>query len=102
MKPTSAPGGSGFGPYSKGEQITDISNLCVGDLLLEHSVQFNANNVVRVTHVDPHRDIFYGTFEDPETEFELRIGATPDGFAVWGFEMIDGGSVRLWKAKIER
>jgi len=64
--------GSGWGHLRAGEAISDLSELKEGDLLLEHSVQFNAFNLLRVvkTRWDGERhDLsgrkFYGMFGDP-------------------------------------
>jgi hypothetical protein len=46
--PMDTPKGRGFGNYIKGERVTDMATLHTGDLLLEHSTQFDADNTVIV------------------------------------------------------
>lgn len=82
--------GSGWGDYKQGQQAS-IEQVKQGDILLVHSKQFNAKNVVRVLRLDStglNRPLFYGFFIDPEdTEaLELRHPADRD-FVIWDFDL---------------
>lgn len=45
------PGGRGFFGLEKGEKIKSEDEISKGDILLEHSDQFNADNTVKVTEI---------------------------------------------------
>jgi hypothetical protein len=49
MQDKKLPGGRGFYGLSKGAQITDLAALQVGDIILAHSLQFNAENTLQIT-----------------------------------------------------
>lgn len=68
---TTKPTGSGFGVFVKGGRITSVSDVKVGDLLLTHSRQFNADNVMRVLSVES--DKFYGSFVSPKSPLLPRL-----------------------------
>ena len=93
--------GSGWGDLRAGKSISDFSELNEGDLLLDHSVQFDAFNVIRVVktrcHGEPH-DLdgrkFYGMFVDPSDLGRPRLcGDEP--ICVWDHQL--GGSRELYR-----
>lgn len=87
--------GRGFGKYVRGESISDFSGVHVGDLLLEHSNQFDADNTVIVSKDEfpenPQSRIWVH-FVNPEN-WEEKWG---EDFCIWGHEL--GKSVELWRA----
>lgn len=91
--------GSGFGPFAKGAPVRSISEVSVGDLLLEYSPRFDAENVLRVTQVGNafHKGIFYARFVDPIDPEHLRQNAYPWGFALYEFELRMNDPL-LWRA----
>ena len=82
-------GGRGWSNFKKGKRVRDVKDLKVGEMYLNHSPQFNANNIVLITSGDRtplKRDIVYGTWVNP-----LNLEPYPDGdeFAIWGFQLDD-------------
>lgn len=81
--------GSGFNPFTEGEAIISPSQVNVGDLLCEYSIQFNAQNIVRVTRTEfdvANGEHFYGVFVDPKDTSKLRVGSTGE-INFWDFEI---------------
>jgi hypothetical protein len=90
--------GRGFGHYVKGEEISTLSGLHVGDLLLAHSNQFDADNTILVS-----RDYFpeapgsriHAHFVNPRRASE-RAGSD---FCIWGDELSQtSNGTGLWRA----
>lgn len=96
-------GGSGWGHLLKGMRLRALSQLKPGMLLLEHSEQHHARNVVEVTRIgnDVTDKIFYGRFVEPNDPGTLRAGANEDGFAVWDHNIADDDA-RFWIADPRR
>lgn len=94
-------GGSGFGSFRKGPGVQAVSEVQPGDLLLKYSMQFDAENVVRVIGVGNGitEEIFYGCFVDPRDTDKPREGAGGQ-FAVWNFDL--GTTCQCWRAVEER
>lgn len=82
--------GRGFGSHIKGERIRQISDLRVGDLVLEYSAQFHAENTVLITrHLG---DRVYGVFVNPH-DWTDRWGTE---FCIWGFELCSDSDCCYW------
>lgn len=79
-----------FGNWRKGEAITAIAQLSVGLHVVSDSKQFDAANLCEVTKVDSARGIAYAKFVDPLNPECLRVGADPEGFAIWEHELQSG------------
>lgn len=47
------PAGRGFYGLSKGAQVTDLTTLQVGDVILKYSRQFHAENTLKVVKIRP-------------------------------------------------
>lgn len=92
--------GSGWGRFTPGEPITDVSQLAVGDLLTEHNEQFDADNLVRVIRVDTDRGIFYGRFVSPEDTAQPRLSDDRE-VAHWGEDLSGGGFHRAVPAVVD-
>jgi hypothetical protein len=87
-------GGRGTGKYTKGEQITDVSEISVGDLLINEEERFGSTNLIKVTRVqsDPSA-ASYGF------DYQYAIGAQePGGMHMWGHEFEEDGIRVLYKA----
>jgi hypothetical protein len=80
--------GRGFGSLAKGEFVTDIGSLSVGDVLLEHCEQFGADNTIRVTRTwtDFRKDRVWAQFVDANDTDDV-LGAE---FCIWRWEMAKG------------
>ena len=76
--------------FTRGATNLRVEWLRVGDLLIADSQQFNSTNVVEIiaTNRWPHKpgDICYGRWYG-------RPG-NPDGFAIWHWELMEGGYYR--------
>lgn len=72
--------------WEQGEKIRDIANVKVGDLMLEVSHQFQAQNMVRITSLskrDFQKDeICYGIFVNPDMTSNPRMGGDAE-MAIW-------------------
>lgn len=86
-----ATSGRGFGLYVKGDRISSVSDLHVGDLLLEHSPQFNADNTIIVSR--ELEDRVYVHFVNPNN-WRQRWG---QDFCIWDFD-VEHGTTQLWRA----
>lgn len=82
--------GRGFGTHRKGEPIADIGCAQTGALLLEHSNQFDADNVLFVTREFAGR--VWAVFVDP-SDWTQRDGHE---FCIWQHD-IELGTVNLWR-----
>lgn len=81
--------GSGWGKYVAGRRITKVWQVKVGDILLEHSRQFHANNIVRVTQTRFPVDTgtrFYCRFVDPDNHAKPRRGDDHE-MCIWQAEI---------------
>ena len=83
-------GGSGFGKFKRGSRITSFKGIRQGTVLLHHTPQFHARNVVKITNSYPHgkrnRDIVYGIFVKPTNTKEKRLGDDQE-HAIWDFNL---------------
>jgi len=85
--------GRGFGNYSKGPRIATITNVHTGDLLLEHSAQFDADNTILVTRELDGR--VWAHFVNSE-DWTERWG---EDFCIWDFNLAPGPhQIQLWRA----
>jgi hypothetical protein len=84
--------GRGFGAHVKGERITDITSAQTGALLLEHSRQFNTDNVILVTREFENR--VWATFVDP-FDWKRRDGQE---FCIWQHDL-DLNTIEIWRVK---
>lgn len=82
-------GTSDFGPWQIGEQVTDVSQIEVGDILFSDSVQFDALNLCRVVRKNTQfGDRVYATFVNPFNTLQGRAGGMQeDDFCIWDVEM---------------
>lgn len=87
--------GRGFGIYEKGSQIDSVDHLHVGDLLLEYSPRFDAENTVIITREFKER--VWACFVDP-TDWTQRRGSE---FCIWDFDL-EFGQSQLWRAVPKR
>jgi hypothetical protein len=90
--------GRGFGNYVRGEEIHDFTNVHTGDLLLEHSNQFDADNTILVSKDEfpeaPNSRI-WAHFVNPE-DWEERWG---EDFCIWAHELGNKKTgIELWRA----
>ncbi len=71
-----------------GALVASLADLKVGDVLLEVSDQFDAQNLMTVTRVgndiNPPAEIVYGRFVDPKDVHSQRANGDHE-FAVWDF-----------------
>ena len=88
-------GGSGWGTHTRGEKIFRPSQVHVGEVVLDDSIQFHARNVARVTKVEA--DKLYALFVDPDNTQNKRM-ADDHEFCVWNHEMT-GTMMKLYKIK---
>lgn len=93
--------GSGWGSYTQGKEITSIHDLKVGGVYLDHSLQFDAKNIVKITKIklavpDPSADDYlaYMHFVDPNDFKKARQGGDKE-FAVWDHDL--GQGVKLYE-----
>jgi hypothetical protein len=86
--------GLGIGTFVKGEEITSIGQLRVGDLLADFSPQFNALNLMKVLEIVEDGSRVYGIFVDPADTGRARLPGD-DKFCLWSFE-IGRSSVLHW------
>lgn len=90
-------GGSGWGKHIRGEKILRPTQVHIGEVILNDSIQFHARNVARVTNVEA--DKIYALFVDPTNPKDKRM-ADDHEFCVWNHEMT-GTMMRLYKIKGE-
>lgn len=91
LKPILPGGSQNLERWDQGEQVTRLADLKVGDILLELSYQFRAQNLVRITRLDDLKGrepgtIVYGMFVDPDDTSRRRMGGDHE-FAIWDFEL---------------
>ena len=86
-------GGSGSGPYTRGERIARIDQLKVGTIIICDSQQFNATNVARVAELPAGWtspgygvDHFYVEFRDPADVRRYRNGGSGP-LCIWDFTL---------------
>jgi len=91
--PTDLKGGSGSGPYVRGEQITRIDQMKPGDIIICDCHQFDATNVARVKDVPVGffspgygLDHVYAEFRDPMDTRRARLGSNGP-FCIWHWEL---------------
>ncbi len=82
--------GRGFGALRKGARIIRTADLAIGEMLLEYSAQFDAENTIRITH--QWEDRVWARFVDAKTS-NVSMG---QDFCIWGFE-IESGAIELWR-----
>ena len=87
--------GSGWGEHPRGVKIIRPSQVSVGEIILDDSIQFHARNVARVTKVEA--DKIYAEFVDPDNTNTKRM-ADDHEFCIWDHEMT-GTATRLYKIK---
>ena len=95
MKNGGEVGGRGWGKFKKGEKISSLKDVKVGELYLDHSNQFNSNNIILITSGDTtglNRDIVYASFVRPE-----NLNGREETFAIWGHDL--EGKIDLYKIK---
>jgi hypothetical protein len=78
--------GSAIGNFIEGEAVTSIAQVKVNDLLIEHSPQFDALNLCRITRVADDGSRFYALHVDPEDSRRARLYSTGE-FCVWNFQV---------------
>jgi len=85
--------GRGYGKFVEGEPITQPSQVRVGDLLCDYSVQFNAINLVWVTKTDWPEEPdslkgkkFYAAIVDPKDPSKFGMGTHGDDICFWDHE----------------
>jgi len=83
-KPGEKYAGSGWGDLISDYEITDTSEFEVGDIILEHSNQFNARNVVKITRTEGQNKA-YGVFINPKNHKKLRLPNDKE-FVIWDFQ----------------
>ena len=95
MKNGGEVGGRGWGKFKKGEKISSLKDVKVGELYLDHSNQFNSNNIILITSGDTtglNRDIVYASFVRPN-----NLKGREETFAIWGHDL--EGKIDLYKIK---
>lgn len=78
-------GGRGWGKFKKGEKISSLKDVKIGEIYLEHSNQFNSNNIIIITSGDTtglNRDIVYASFVRPNNLKNIE-----ETFAIWGHDL---------------
>lgn len=84
----------------KGEPVTAAAQVRRGQILLAYSLQFDAENIMRVIEPEGFSTIaangFYAHFVDPDDTDEARNGSNGP-MRVWDFEI--GTQVKLWRAE---
>lgn len=88
-------GGRGWGKFKKGEKISSLKDVKVGELYLDHSNLFNSNNIILITSGDTtglNRDIVYASFVRPN-----NLKGREETFAIWGHDL--EGKIDLYKIK---
>lgn len=90
MKPFRKGGTQNLARWTLGDRVTSVSELKVGDIVLNDSLQFDAHNLCRITRFDgflnPPRDLCYAIFVDPTDTAKLRVGGDRE-FVIWGWEL---------------
>lgn len=87
--------GRGWGKFKKGEKISSLTDVKVGEIYLEHSNQFNSNNIIIITSGDTtglNRDIAYASFVRPN-----NLKGREESFAIWGHDL--ESKIDLYKIK---
>ena len=89
--PTDLKGGSGSGPYTRGDRITRIDQMKVGTIIICDSRQFDATNVARVMDLEPNSpgygvDHLYAEFRDPADIRRFRLGGNGP-ICIWDFTL---------------
>jgi hypothetical protein len=95
MKNGGEVGGRGWGKFKKGEKISSLKDVKVGELYLDHSNLFNSNNIILITSGDTtglNRDIVYASFVRPN-----NLKGREETFAIWGHDL--EGKIDLYKIK---
>ncbi|MFP3637582.1 hypothetical protein [Paraburkholderia sp. SIMBA_054] len=76
--------------WSQGDRLTSLSDVKVGDVLLNISDQFDAQNLVRITRtgndIVSRDEIAYGVFCDPVDVANTRARGDLE-FSIWSFEL---------------
>lgn len=88
MQDKKLPGGRGFYGLSKGTQITDLEVLQVGDIILAHSLQFDAENTLRITERRQYGKSVHLTavYFDPVNN--CKVGKEEMG--LWNVDLLNG------------
>lgn len=88
--------GRGAGRYRRGKQVPSFDEISAGMLLIDHSLQFDAVNLIRVTSLDStglKRRLFNWRFVAP-SDGTTSLG---DEHAMWAFEFEgEGATTRLY------
>lgn len=86
-------GGRGWGNFKKGEKISSLKDIKVGELYLDYNIFFNSKNIILITSGDAtglNRDIVYASFVRPN-----NLKGREETFAIWDFDL--EGKIDLYK-----
>jgi hypothetical protein len=93
MKNGGEVGGRGWGEFKKGEKISSLKDIKVGELYLDYNNFFNSKNIILITSGDTtglNRDIVYASFVRPN-----NLKNREETFAIWGHDL--EGKIDLYK-----
>lgn len=74
-----------------GDKVNKIDEVLEGEILINHSLQFDAVNLCRVTSINREQGIVYATFCSPKDVSKDRNGGNSQmEFGIWDFELANG------------